>query len=102
MHCHLTVAMMQDGRWYLGFLFYSCYFLMASGWSELSITLGNLGVFYKQRDNLFYRVSSFTLPTTLLRIPYSMICAGFWAAMTYYVVGMAPSADRCALSNIIV
>ena len=30
---------LQHGRWYLGFLFYSSYFLAASGWSELSITV---------------------------------------------------------------
>jgi hypothetical protein len=33
---------LQSGRWYLSFLFYSAYFMMASGWSELSMTVGRI------------------------------------------------------------
>ena len=33
--------MTQGGREYLSLLFYSTYFLMATGWSELSITVSS-------------------------------------------------------------
>ena len=62
--------------------------------SWCAMQLGNLGVFYKQRDNLFYRVSEFTLPVTFLRIPYSIVCAGIWSFVVYWSCGLAPGADR--------
>ncbi len=56
--------------------------------------LGNISVFYKQRSNLFYPVTSFSLPTILLRIPLSAVSAMLWTVMTYFVVGFAPDPGR--------
>lgn len=58
------------------------------------LQLGNISVFYKQKSNLFYPVTSYSLPSTLLRIPLSAVSALLWAAMTYFVVGFAPDAGR--------
>lgn len=50
--------------------------------------------FYKQRDNLFYPAWAFVLPTTLVRIPYSLANAAVWSVIVYWTVGLAPGADR--------
>lgn len=60
----------------------------------MAVQLGNISVFYKQRGNLFYPVTSFSLPTILLRIPLSAVSAMLWTLMTYFVVGFAPDPGR--------
>ena len=56
--------------------------------------LGNMTVFYKQRDNLYFPVSAYVLPTSALRVPYSMVFGFMWARIVYCAVGMDPSASR--------
>ena len=51
-------------------------------------------MFFKQRDNLFYPSWVFSLPTTILRMPYSLLEASIYSGIVYYVVGLAPQADR--------
>ena len=51
-------------------------------------------MFYKQRDNLYFPVSAFVLPTTALRIPYSAVFGFTWAIIVYWAIGMDPSAGR--------
>lgn len=52
-------------------------------------------MFYKQRDNLFLTGFAFNMPTCLLRIPFSLLESFIWTVIAYYVVGLAPEADRC-------
>ena len=52
-------------------------------------------VYFKQRDNRFYSATSFVMPATLMRIPYSLTEAVVWTVITYWIVGMAPEASRC-------
>ena len=54
----------------------------------------SLPIFYTQRDNLFYSAWAFALPTTLLRIPYSLLESFLWSIIVYWSVGLAPSAAR--------
>jgi hypothetical protein len=61
-----------------------------------AVQLGNISVFYKQRACLFYPVVAFTLPTILLRIPLSIALAMVYALISYFTVGFAPDAGRCA------
>ncbi len=65
-----------------------------SAFSEISISVDRLPVFFKQRDNLFYPSWVFSLPTTILRMPYSLLEASIYSGIVYYVVGLAPQADR--------
>ena len=51
-------------------------------------------MFYKQRNNFFFPVTSYTLPTVLLRVPLSIVTGIIWTALTYFVVGFAPDAGR--------
>lgn len=54
----------------------------------------SLPIFYTQRDNLFYAAWAFALPTTLLRIPYSLLESFLWSIIVYWSVGLAPTAGR--------
>lgn len=62
--------------------------------SEMSMMVESLPIFYTQRDNLFYSAWAFALPTTLLRIPYSLLESGLWSVIVYWSVGLAPTAGR--------
>ena len=58
--------------------------------------LSTISVFYKQRNNFFFPVTSYALPTVLLRVPLSVVTGIIFTALTYFVVGFAPDAGRCA------
>lgn len=62
--------------------------------SEMSMMVESLPIFYTQRDNLFYSAWAFALPTTLLRIPYSLLESFLWSIIVYWSVGLAPTAAR--------
>ena len=58
--------------------------------------LSTISVFYKQRNNFFFPVTSYALPTNhnlLKNIIHKCI---IFTALTYFVVGFAPDAGRCA------
>eukprot|EP00891_Asterochloris_glomerata_P006227 jgi/Astpho2/6227/Aster-03635 len=84
----------NDGQKYLAALFFTTYFLNASAWSELAIALQSATVFYRQRDQLFFPVEAYSLPVTLLRIPYSAIIAVAWTSFCYFVIGFSPQPGR--------
>ena len=42
----------------------------------------------------FFPAWAFVLPTTLLRIPYSLVEALIWTSIVYWVVGLTASAGR--------
>ena len=54
---------------------------------------------FKQRDNYFYPAWAYVYPTTVLRMPYSLLVAVLWSCIVYYPVGLAPEASRCAHFN---
>lgn len=62
--------------------------------TDCALQLGYTSVFYKQRDNLYFPVSAYVLPTTVLRLPYSLFLATTWSVVVYWACGMAPSAGR--------
>lgn len=84
----------QDGAIYVGALLFAMIINMFNGFSELSLMITRLPVFYKQRDLLFHPVWTFTLPTFLLRVPISILESVVWMAITYYTMGFAPEASR--------
>ncbi len=57
--------------------------------------LSTISVFYKQRNNYFFPVTSYALPTVLLRVPLSVVTGIIFTALTYFVVGFAPDVGRC-------
>lgn len=84
----------EDGSLYIGALLFSLIVNMFNGFAEMSIAIGRLPVFYKQRDLHFYPAWIFTLPNFLLRIPMSMVESIAWLVVTYYAIGFAPDASR--------
>jgi ABC-2 type transporter len=53
-----------------------------------------LPVFFKQRDNLFFRAWQFHLPRAILSVPQALIEAMVWSIITYWLVGFAPNSGR--------
>ncbi|KAI4337356.1 hypothetical protein L6164_015784 [Bauhinia variegata] len=86
-----TVA---DGGIYMGALFFTVVMIMFNGFSELSMTIMKLPVFYKQRDLLFYPPWAYSLPTWILKIPITLVEVAIWVVMTYYVIGFDPNIER--------
>ncbi|MBA0700836.1 hypothetical protein Goari_022188, partial [Gossypium aridum] len=84
----------QDAAIYVGALLFGMIINMFNGFSELSLMISRLPVFYKQRDLLFHPVWTFTLPTFLLRVPISILESTVWMIVTYYTMGFAPEASR--------
>ncbi|XP_028104411.1 pleiotropic drug resistance protein 3-like isoform X2 [Camellia sinensis] len=81
-------------NYYLGALFYALIMLFFDGFPELSMTVGRLAVFYKQRDLYFYPAWAYAIPATILKVPLSMLVALVWTSLTYYVIGYSPEAGR--------
>ncbi|KAJ8769245.1 hypothetical protein K2173_001835 [Erythroxylum novogranatense] len=84
----------EDGKLYLSCLFYGLVHMMFNGFSELSLLIHRLPVFYKQRDNLFHPAWAWSIASFILRIPYSVIESVVWSCVVYYSVGFAPGAGR--------
>ncbi|KAL4188327.1 hypothetical protein AMTRI_Chr08g159510 [Amborella trichopoda] len=83
-----------NGNLYLSCLFFGLVHMMFNGFSELPILITRLPVFYKQRDNLFYPAWAFSIPSWILRVPYSIVEALIWSCVVYYTVGFAPEGGR--------
>ncbi|CAL8998997.1 unnamed protein product [Prunus brigantina] len=83
-----------NGELYLSCLFFGLVHMMFNGFSELSLMISRLPVFYKQRDNFFHPAWAWSIVSWLLRVPYSVIEAVVWSCVVYYTVGFAPAAGR--------
>ncbi|KAG8477556.1 hypothetical protein CXB51_030215 [Gossypium anomalum] len=79
--------------YYLGSLFYALIRLMTTGITELALTVSRLSVFYKQRDFYFYPAWAYSIPAAILKIPFSLMDAFLWTALTYYVIGYSPEPE---------
>ncbi len=69
---------------------------MFNAYSEMSIMVGTLSGFYKQRDSFFYPAWAASLPVALLRLPYSFVESLVLSCIIYWVAGLAPEPGRCA------
>ncbi|XP_072954744.1 ABC transporter G family member 51 [Typha angustifolia] len=83
-----------NGNLYLSCLFYGLVHMLFNGFTELSITISRLPVFYKQRENFFHPAWAYSIPSWILRVPYSIVEAVVWSCVVYYTVGFAPSVGR--------
>ncbi|KAJ1704497.1 hypothetical protein LUZ63_004276 [Rhynchospora breviuscula] len=83
-----------DGAVYMGALFLACVTVMFNGLAELGMTILNLPVFYKQRQNRFYPPWAYSLPAWILQIPISIFDAFIWVFLSYYVIGFDPNFFR--------
>ncbi|XP_057958988.1 pleiotropic drug resistance protein 3-like [Malania oleifera] len=81
-------------NYYMGVLFYTLVRLMTNGISELSLTISRLPVFYKQRDFYLYPAWAFSIPASMLKVPFALLESFLWTAVTYYVIGYDPQVSR--------
>ncbi|CAL5380310.1 unnamed protein product [Camellia sinensis] len=84
-------------NYYLGALFHAVIILFFDGFPELSLTVGRLAVFYKQRDLYFYPAWAYAIPATILKVPISLFSALIWTSLTYYVIGYSPEAGSASM-----
>ncbi|KAK1576082.1 hypothetical protein Q3G72_010784 [Acer saccharum] len=85
---------LSDGNIYTGALFFAVVMIMFNGFSEISMTVAKLSVFYKQRDLGFFPSWSYALPTWILKIPITFVEVSVWVLFTYYATGYDPNAGR--------
>ncbi|XP_059626494.1 ABC transporter G family member 31-like [Cornus florida] len=83
-----------NGNLYLSCLFFGLVHIMFDGFSEISLMIFRLPVFYKQRDSFFHPTWAWSFSSWILHIPYSVIEAVVWSCVVYYTVGFAPGAGR--------
>lgn len=81
-------------NYYKGAIFYTIIRLANNGIDELAMTVSRLPVLYKQRDLYFYPAWAYSIPAFVLKIPISLVESMLWTALTYYVIGYSPEADR--------
>ncbi|XP_074286395.1 pleiotropic drug resistance protein 1-like isoform X3 [Silene latifolia] len=86
-----TVA---DGGIFIGALFFSIIRMIYTGFSEISLTVNQLPVFYKQRNLRLYPAWAYTLPKWILKIPLSIAEVAIWVCVTYYLTGFDPAIGK--------
>lgn len=85
----------QGGTLFLGLIFFSIVHLMFASFPEQTLLIFQLRVFWKQsRSFQFFPAWAFSLPTTLLRMPSSVVDSIVWSCIVYWLVGLAPEAGR--------
>lgn len=82
---------------YQGVLFFTLTVMMFNGFSELSFTLAQIPVFFKQRDLYFYPTWAYAILGFVLKVPISFLESLMWTSMTYYLIGYALEAGRLVL-----
>ncbi|KAF6261001.1 ATP-binding cassette transporter [Scenedesmus sp. NREL 46B-D3] len=78
----------------LGLLFFSIVQLMFSSFTEMPLLLMSLPVFFRQRSLAMFPAWAYCLPTTILRIPVSLVESLLWSCIVYWLTGLAPDAGR--------
>ncbi|TXG49217.1 hypothetical protein EZV62_025092 [Acer yangbiense] len=81
-------------NYYMSSLFYALNRLMVNGISELSLMVTRLPILYKQRDFYFYPAWACSIPSIILKVPFSLLDAFLWTGLTYYIIGYSPEPER--------
>nr|XP_017250971.1 PREDICTED: pleiotropic drug resistance protein 3-like [Daucus carota subsp. sativus] len=81
-------------NYFLSSLFYSLIRMTTQALPELPMTVSRLSIFYKQRDSYFYPAWAYSIPAAILKVPFSLLDAFIWCALTYYVIGYSPEPER--------
>ncbi|XP_030457252.1 pleiotropic drug resistance protein 3-like isoform X2 [Syzygium oleosum] len=81
-------------NYYMGSLFYALVILLADGFPELAMTVFRLEAFYKQKELYFYPAWAYAIPSSILKLPLSLLESVVWTSLTYYVIGYSPEVGR--------
>ncbi|THG20017.1 hypothetical protein TEA_008551 [Camellia sinensis var. sinensis] len=92
---HQTI---EDGLVHLGALYCGLIATLFTGFFELPMTIEKLPVFYKQRGS-FYPSWAYSLPTSIVKTPVSIIEVAIWVMVTYYAIGFDPTVERPVLKK---
>uniref|UniRef100_A0A0D3H5G1 ABC transporter domain-containing protein n=1 Tax=Oryza barthii TaxID=65489 RepID=A0A0D3H5G1_9ORYZ len=84
----------ENGRSYMGALFYGMMMIVYSALAEMGPAIAKLPVLFKQRDLLYYPSWTYSLPSWIIKIPISFPNTTVWVFLTYYVIGFDPNALR--------
>lgn len=85
---------LESANYFMGSLYYALVRLMTNGVAELSLTNTRLPVVDKQRTFYLYPAWAYSIPASILKIPFSVVDALLWTALTYYVIGYSPEVKR--------
>ncbi|KAL3134216.1 hypothetical protein ABBQ38_006651 [Trebouxia sp. C0009 RCD-2024] len=96
---HIHPISPNDGQEIAGFLYFATLIMLFNGIAELTMTVNNLPVFWKQQRLLFFDAFSYSLPAFLLRIPFSAAASLVWTVLTYFPVGLAGEPSRIYWMN---
>ncbi|CAI0420522.1 unnamed protein product, partial [Linum tenue] len=83
-----------DGVIYMGALFFIVSMIIFNGMADLSMTVAKLPVFYKQRNFGFYPSWAYSLPSSFLQIPTTLVEVAVWVSITYFMIGFDPELSR--------
>lgn len=87
-------ANLVQASYFLGSMRYAIIRLMTNGIAELALTIARLPVFFKHRDLHFYPAWAYTIPSTILKIPFSIAESFIWTSITYYGIGYSHEIER--------
>ncbi|WOL10237.1 pleiotropic drug resistance protein 3-like isoform X1 [Canna indica] len=100
LHTHMRVDS-EHSNYFMASLFYTIIRLSYNGIAELALTVSRLPVFYKQRELHFYPAWAYSISACLLKVPFSLLEAFLWTALTYYTIGYSPEPQRFLLQFIL-
>ncbi|PON46935.1 ABC transporter-like [Trema orientale] len=85
---------LESANYLLGSLYYALVRLMTNGVAELALTITRLPIVDKQKAFYLYPAWAYSIPASILKIPFSMIDSILWTSLTYYVIGYSPEIER--------
>ncbi|KAF9674338.1 hypothetical protein SADUNF_Sadunf10G0116900 [Salix dunnii] len=89
----MTVDLMS-ANYLMGSMYYTLIRLSTNGVAELSLTVIRLPAVQKQRSFYLYPAWAYSIPASILKIPFSMLDSILWTGITYYVIGYSPEVTR--------
>lgn len=85
---------LKSANYLMGALYYALVRLMTNGVAELALTITRLPIVDKQKAFYLYPAWAYSIPASVLKIPFSVIDSLLWTALTYYVIGYSPEIER--------
>uniref|UniRef100_R7W6R7 Pleiotropic drug resistance protein 3 n=1 Tax=Aegilops tauschii TaxID=37682 RepID=R7W6R7_AEGTA len=61
---------------------------------KMSMQIGRLPSFYKQKSYYFYSSWAYAIPASVLKVPISILDSLVWISITYYGIGYTPTVSR--------
>ncbi|KAF9674339.1 hypothetical protein SADUNF_Sadunf10G0117000 [Salix dunnii] len=89
-----TAVDLMSANYLMGSMYYALIRHTTNGVAELSLTVIRLPAVQKQRSFYLYPAWAYSIPASILKIPFSMLDSILWTGITYYVIGYSPEVTR--------